>query len=40
MFDDLKAALTRNPTMLARDFAGATCLMVLLFVGLSIPGLG
>lgn len=39
MFDDLKAAFTRNPAMLARDFAGATALMVVLLVGLSLPGL-
>ena len=39
MFDDLKDALVRNPATLARDFAGATALMVVLMVGLSLPGL-
>ena len=39
MIDDLKAALTRNPGTLARDFAGATAIMVILLAGLSLPGL-
>lgn len=39
MFEDLKSALTRNPSLLARDFAGAAALMVMLLVGLSLPSL-
>lgn len=39
MYDDLKAALTRDPATLARDFAGAAALVLMLLVGLSLPGL-
>lgn len=39
MYNDLRTALTRDPATLARDFAGAATLVVMLIVGLSIPGL-
>ncbi|MEM6824492.1 MAG: hypothetical protein AAGB18_08540 [Pseudomonadota bacterium] len=39
MIDTLKVALSRNPSLLARDFVGAAALMVVLIVGLSLPGL-
>lgn len=39
MYEDLKTALTRNPATLARDFAGAAALMVMLLAGLSLPAL-
>jgi hypothetical protein len=35
----LLSALTRNPGALARDFAGATAIILMLVVGLSLPGL-
>lgn len=39
MIDDVRNALSRNPATLARDFAGAGALVVILLVGLSLPGL-
>lgn len=39
MFTDLKAALTRSSHTLAQDFAGAVALVVILVVGLHLPGL-
>lgn len=38
MLNDLMSALTRNPSFLVRDFAGATVLAITLVVGLSLPG--
>ena len=40
MFTDLKAIVARSPATLAQDFAGAAALLVILVVGLSLPGLG
>ncbi len=39
MYDDIRSALTRDPATLARDFAGAAALVLMLLVGLSLPGL-
>ncbi|MEE9389433.1 MAG: hypothetical protein V3U96_12580 [Paracoccaceae bacterium] len=39
MLNDLKTILERNPSALLGDFAGATALVVMLIVGLHLPGL-
>ncbi len=39
MLDDLKDALSRAPATLAQDIAGGAALMVILVVGLHLPGL-
>lgn len=36
---ELKDTLSRNSATLAQDFAGAAALVVVAFVGLSLPGL-
>ena len=38
MFEDIRIVLSRNPSGLARDFAGVTVLMTILLVVLSVPG--
>ena len=38
MLHDLKAALSRSSATLAQDFAGAAALVVMLLVGLHLPG--
>lgn len=39
MFDDIRTALTRDPALLARDFAAAGALTALLVAALMVPGL-
>jgi len=39
MLDDLRSALSRAPATLAQDIAGGAALMVILVVGLHLPGL-
>lgn len=36
---ELKETVARNAGTLAQDFAGAAALVVIVFVGLSLPGL-
>ncbi len=39
MLNSLNRALSRPPATLAQDFAGASALLVMVVVGLSLPGL-
>lgn len=36
---ELKDVIARNSSTLAQDFAGAAALVVIVFTGLSLPGL-
>ncbi|SLN15828.1 hypothetical protein [Roseisalinus antarcticus] len=38
MAKDIRFALTRSRDTIIADALGAVCLMVMLFVGLSLPG--
>ena len=38
IFETLRAAITRQPSRLAQDIAGGSALVVILLVGLHLPG--
>ena len=39
MLNDLKATVSRNPMTLVKDAAGAVSLVLILVMGLHLPGL-